>query len=147
MRGFSGDKTALAMIEHWIARQGQLAEEAAFYFIRFGFDSFPIRHGKIAVELAVAALRTGKDHFERLSHLMNTDYPSTQFGLIQAFGLLKEERAIPYLSSCMKDERKQIREAAVDALGRIGTENAINLVKQAVDDPAKSVQRTAQHFL
>jgi hypothetical protein len=145
MRKFPGDAVDLEVIEEWIAQQGQLAEEAAFDFIRFGGDSFPSRRDEPAVRMAVAALRgTGKDYFERLLHMGDTDYPITHFGLIRAFGLLKEARAIPYLSACLKDERKQMRAAAVEALGRIGTAEAVERVKQAAHDPAKNVQRAVQ---
>lgn len=147
MRKFPGDETDLRIIENWIAQHGQLAEEAAFYFIRFGGDTFPSRQWQTAVRMAVAALRgTGVDYFERLSHLTETEYPDTPL-LIRAFGLLKEERAIPYLSSCLKDRRKQIRRHAVEALGQISTPEAIELVKEVANDKAKVVQRAVQAAL
>jgi hypothetical protein len=157
MRKFPGDEADLTVIENWIAQQverseiprigRQLAEEAAFYFIRFAGDSFPSRRGELAVRMAVAALRgTGVDYFERLLSLTETDYPDAVL-LIQAFSLLRERRTIPYLESCLKDEGKQIRASAVEALGRIGTEEAINLVKQAANDKAKNVQRAVESVL
>ena len=98
--------------------------------------------------MAAAALRgTGRDYYDRLSSLAETDDPATHYGLMQAFGLLKEKRAIPYLSSCLKDERKEIRVHAVEALGQIGTAEAIELVKGVAKDKAKAVKRAVQGVL
>lgn len=147
MRKFPGDETDLEVIKNWITQQGRLAEEAAFYFIRFGGDSFPSRQWPPAIRMAASALPgTGVDYFERLLRLPETGYIDIHL-LIQVFGLLKEERAIPYLSSCLKDKGKQMRKHAVEALGQIGTPEAIELVKQVANDKAKAVQRAVQSVL
>lgn len=148
MQKFPGDEADLEVIEKWLTQQGSLAEEAALHFIRFGYASSPPRRGERAVRMAVAALRgTGRDCFEVLSPLTDTDYPATHFGLMQAFGLLRERRAIPYLLPYLKDERNQIRASTVQALGRIGTVEAIDLVKQVANDKAKAVRRATQSVL
>jgi len=148
MRHFPGDEGDLERIEHWIAQQGRPGVEAASHFIRFGVDCYPSGRGGIAVRMAVAALwGTGEDPFERLSRMADTDYPSTHFNLIRAFGMMKETRAIPYLASSLRDERKQVRALAVEALGRIGNREALRLVKGAADDPANQVRRAVQSVL
>lgn len=147
MRRFPGSEIDLQVIEDWITRHGETAVGTALYFVRFGGDSFPNRRSELAVRMAVAALRgTGEDHFYHLLELANTDYPVTHFGLIHAFGLMKEERAIPYLASCLNDERKQVRGSSVEALGLIGTAEAINLAKQAAHDPTKVVRQAVQRL-
>ena len=145
---FPGDNKDLTIVENWISQQGQLAEESAFYFIHFGGDSFPQRNGNASINMAAAALRgTGQDYFEQLSKMTETDYPGTLFGLMEVFGALKETRAIPFLSLCLKDKRKQFREAAIYSLGQINTTEAIDLVNKAANDPAKSVQRAVKFVL
>lgn len=148
MRKFPGGEPDLKGIEHWLAQQGALVEEIAFYFVRFGRSSLIIRRGGRAVSMAVAALRgTGRDYYERLSSLAETDDPAAHYGLMQAFGLLKEKQAIPYLSSRLKDERKEMRVHAVEALDQIGTPEAIELVRRAASDKAKAVKRAVQKIL
>lgn len=148
MRRFPDTREGIEPIEEWLAQQGAFYAETAYHFIRYGFDSFPMRRGETAVSAAVAVLRgTGMDPWPHLQGMTQTDYPVTHLGLIEAAGLLGEQRAIPYLRCCLNDQRKQIRRPAIRALGRIGTPDALERVRRAADDPARSVRRAAEAAL
>jgi len=147
-RRFSGGEPERQAIERWLAGQGHSARKAIWHFARFGFDCFPARRGETALRMTAAACRGAiDDPFAELSPLAASDDPSAHFGLMELFGLLQAESAIPYLSECLRDRRKQFRQFAVRALGRIGTPDALARVRQALQDPAKQVHREAQRFL
>jgi HEAT repeat protein len=66
---------------------------------------------------------------------------------MHAFGALREERAIPFLASRLRDDRKGQRAAAVRALGQIGTPNALAAIGTVVNDKTKVVQKAVQQAL
>jgi hypothetical protein len=149
MRHFPGDREDIQTIADWVIGRAAEAEGTAFHYIRFAGDTFPSRHAShVARDLAVRILRaTGKDYFDRLVSLGDTDYPDTLFGVMHAFAGLGEERAVPFLASRLKDDRKQQRAAAVHALGEIGTPNALAAIRAVTSDKTKVVQKAVQQAL
>ena len=149
MRHFPGDREDIQSIADWVARRADEAEETAFHYVMFAGDSFPSRHAPhVARELALRILQaTGKDYFDRLLSLGETDYPETLFGVMHGFAALGDERAVPFLASRLKDDRKQQRAAAVQALGQIGTPEALAAIETVANDKAKIVKRAVQQAL
>lgn len=60
----------------------------------------------------------------------------------QALGELKAEKAVPALKVLLKDENRGIRRTVIQALGRIGNEEAINALLEAIyHEPDEALQR------
>ena len=127
-------------------RYGVGEEDVAFHYIMFAGDSYPTRHeSHVARDLAVRILSTtGKDPFERLISLSNTDCGETRKGLMHAFASLREERAVPFLISCLKDNRKMQRVATIRALGRIGTPEGLAAQRALIAQ--RQTRRLTQHL-
>ena len=149
MRHFPGDADDIRAIADWISRREAEIEEVAFHYVRFAGDTFPERHAPhVARDLAVQLLQsTGNDYFDHLLSLCEANYPETLFGVMHVFGRLREERAVPFLTSRLKDDRKQQRAAAVQALGRIGTPDALSAIRTVINDKAKAVQNAVREAL
>ena len=92
---------------------------------------------------AVRVLRaTGKDYYDRLLALTDTDYLETLAGIMHTFAGLREERAVPFIASRLKGDRKLQRAAAVQTLGKIGAPDALAAIR-TVSDVKRKVVRTA----
>jgi len=149
MRHFPGDEYDIQAIADWVVKRAPSAVDVAFHYVQFAGDTFPARHAPhVARDLAIRILRAmGQDYLDRLFSLCNTDYPDTLFGLMHAFGVVGEPRAVPFLSSRLQDDRKQQRAAAVQALGQIGTPDALAAIRTVTADKAKVVQRAVRQAL
>lgn len=149
MRHFPGKDADFQYIGDWVAERANEAEEAAFHYIKFAGDSFPARHaGHIARDLAVRILREiGKDYFECLIALGDTDDLEILSGVIRAFADFRDQRAVPFLASRLRDARKGPRSQAVRALGRIGTPDALAAVRSIANDKRKVVRKAVQQAL
>ncbi len=149
MRHFPGDSEDIRAIGEWVAVRASKAEETAIHYIRFAGDTYPTRHSPhIARDLAVQILRaTGKDYFDRLLVLSDTDYLETLTGVMHAFAGLREDRAVPFITSRLKDERKMQRAAAIRALGKIGTPDALTAIRTVANDKRKVVRQAVQQAL
>ena len=149
MRHFPGDANDIRTIGDWVAERASEAEDAAFHYIMFAGDTFPSRHSAyVARDLAVRILReTDKDYFERMLALSETDDLETLSGVTYAFAAFREEKAVPFLASRLKDDRKGPRAQAVYALGRIGTPDALAAVKTVANDKRRVVRRAVQQAL
>ena len=79
--------------------------------------------------------------------LGDTDSLETLSGVMHAFGGLGEKRAVPFLASRLKDDRKMGRVAAVRALGEIGTREALTALRAVANDRRKVVQKALQRAL
>ena len=115
----------------------------------FAGDTFPSRHAAyVARDLAIRILRkTGKDYYERLLALSETDDLETLCGVTYTFAAFREERAVPFLASRLNDDRKGPRAQAVYALGRIGNPAALAAVKTVANDKRRVVRRAVQQAL
>ena len=132
----------------WLVDHSDDAAKWATYFVRFAFSNFGARVGETSIGIAGKVLKaTGEDHFAELLPLSGSDYPPTQLGLTSIFGVLKEERGIPYLEGRLSHEDKEHRACAVRALGRIGTAPALSLVSKVSTDPATRVRKVVEAVL
>ena len=149
MRHFPGGADDIRTIGDWVAERASEAEEAAFHYIMFAGDTFPSRHAAyVARDLAIRILRkTGKDYYERLLALSETDDLETLCGVTYTFAAFREERAVPFLASRLNDDRKGPRAQAVYALGRIGNPAALAAVKTVANDKRRVVRRAVQQAL
>jgi len=149
VKRFPGNDEDLKNIGDWIAERAEDAEEIAFHYIRFSGDTYPTRHSaSIARDLAMRILTsTGKDYYNRFAELSDTDYLETLNGIMHAFAYLKESRAVPFLSSRLEDDRKMHRVAAIQALGQIGTPDALQAIRTVANDKRKVVQKAIEQAL
>ncbi len=154
MRHFPGNEQDIERIGDWVEERARIggeidSEETAFHYIMFGGDTYPTRHSpSTARSLAVRILRaSGRDYFDRLLGLGDTDSLETLSGVMHAFGGLGEKRAVPFLASRLKDDRKMGRVAAVRALGEIGTREALTALRAVANDRRKVVQKALQRAL
>lgn len=149
MRHFPGNPEDIRTISDWVVKRASDAEDVAIHYIRFAGDTFPTRHSPgNARHIALRILRTlGKDYFDQLLMLSDTDYLETLTGVMYAFGELGEKRAVPFLVSRLKDDRKLQRASAVRALGKIGTPDALSAIQGVARDRRKVVRTAVQHAL
>ena len=142
MRHFPGTEDDIRTIGDWVAGRATEAEEAAFHYVMFAGDRYA---SHVARDLAIRILReTGKDYFERLLALTETDDLDTLSGATHTFADFREERAVPFLASRLKDDRKGPRAQAVRALGKIGTPDALAAIKSVINDKRKVVRNAVQ---
>ena len=66
---------------------------------------------------------------------------------MHVFAALREERAVPFIAERLKDDRKQQRVAAINALGKIGTPTALSALRAVTNDKRKLVQNALRHAL
>ncbi len=149
MRRFPGNDEDLKRISDWVTERAVESEEIAFHYLKFAGDTYPTRHASsIARDLAVQMLTaTGVDYYDRLIALSDTDYLETLNGIMHAFACMKEARAVPFLASRLKDKRKMHRVAAIQALGQIGTPDALQAIRTVSNDKRKVVQKAVQQAL
>ncbi|GEM_PF-2353723 len=132
----------------WLVDHSDDSAKCATYFARFAFTNFGVRVGETSIGIAGKVLQaTGEDHFAELLALPDSDCPPTQLGLTSIFGFLREDRTLPYLEGRLSHEDKEQRVFAFRALGRIGTELALSLVKMASADPATRVRKVVESVL
>ncbi len=62
---------------------------------------------------------------------------------LEILGLIKSEKAFPYLKEGSKDKDYRIRMKSVESLGELGTGPALSLVVKSLHDPHPLVRRTA----
>lgn len=115
----------------------------------FAGDTSPFRQAaNVARDLALEILRTTeKDYFDRLLSLGDTYCLETLFGVIYVFAGLGEKRAVPFLVSRLKDERKMLRVALIHALGEIGTPEALDSIETVANDKRKVIRQAVQQAL
>ena len=149
MRHFPGDEDDLREIGNWVAKRADAAEDIAFHFVRFAGDSYPARHAAgVARNLAVRILTmVGKDYFDRLIALVDHDDLETLAGVTHALGEFRDARAVPLLTSRLKDPRKGPRVEAVRALGKIGTPDALVAVRSIANDRRRVVRNAVQQAI
>jgi aminopeptidase N len=74
----------------------------------------------------------------------SSDYFLTRVHAASALGGLPATAAVPALSRAARDTSSQVRQAAIDALGRVGGADALALARAAWrDDPSYSVRASA----
>ena len=149
MRRFPGEADDIVKIGDWVAKRANESEVTAFHYIRFAGDSFPARHAaNQARDLAVRVLReNGKDYFEQILAIGDTDDLEALSGVTHAFAEFRDERAVPFLVSRLRDDRKGPRAQTVRALGRIGTPDAIAAVRTIANDKRKVVRNAVKQVL
>lgn len=149
MRRFPGTDDDIQKIGDWVAQRAGVAEDVAFHYIRFAGDSYPARQASnVARRLAVRVLsETGGDYFDRLLALGDTDDLETLSGVTHAFAGLRDQRAVPFLSSRIRDTRKGPRAEAALALGKIGTPDAVAAVRSIANDKRRVVRNAVQTAL
>ena len=57
------------------------------------------------------------------------------------------ENAVPALIKALRDENKNVRQTAIESLGKIGTQNSISAITDALKDEDDFVRRTAERIL
>lgn len=75
----------------------------------------------------------------RVLEALTLDEPELRYEAARAAGMLSDARAVPRLSDlALEDEDGEVRLAAIEALGEIGSEEAVRVLRQvaAGDDPA-----------
>lgn len=78
--------------------------------------------------------RREEERFEEKSaELLNAKNPSERVILLGFLAIIDGARAIPYLIAALRDDEKQVRNAAADALGSIG-ESAIPQISVLLTD-------------
>ena len=149
MRHFPGKDDELQNIGNWVAKRANEAEEVAFHYIRYAGDSYPVRHAaSTARNLAVRILgEIGMDCFDRLLDLGDTDDLETLSGVVHAFAVFRDPRAVPFLASRLRDTRKGPRAEAARALGKVGTPDALAAVRSIANDKRKGVRNEVQQAL
>ncbi|RJQ16227.1 MAG: HEAT repeat domain-containing protein [Nitrospiraceae bacterium] len=78
-----------------------------------------------------------------ITNPLNDPDPEVRIATIEAFGELKDERAVSYLTNALKDENEDVRESAVDSLAAIGNSAAVESIMGALDDDAPEIRETA----
>ena len=165
-RGLPGEEIGLAVLEtlcarranlpegarevmlRWLEDQCEESEKGAIYMVRFADYNFLAREGGPGIDAAIRILKaTGRDYVGKLLELAESDYPPTHFGICNILGALRDERAIPYLSDSLSHGNKTRRTAAVVALGRIGTPEAVGLVRSMQSDRANQVKKAVESAL
>ena len=149
MRHFPGDTSDIGALDDWVVARANESKDAAFHYIMFAGDAFPARYNaNVARDLAIRILRaTGEDHFERLLALSDTDNLDTLSGVMRTFGSFGDERAVPFLVSRLRDDRKAQRAQAVSALGEIGSPEALSAIKAIANDKRKVVRKAVEQAL
>jgi HEAT repeat protein len=73
----------------------------------------------------------------------SADYDLTRAEAASALGRFATERSRPALDSALADTSARVRKAAVESLGRVGGEGAVELVRRAWDGDASDQVRAA----
>jgi HEAT repeat protein len=66
---------------------------------------------------------------------------------IQVLQKTPDENLLPALIEALTDEYSDVRKEAAIALGNLGNANALNALKQALDDPDRDVSIYAQRAI
>lgn len=147
-RGVRLCERARQTMSQWLEGHCEESEMAALYMVRFGGSNFLAREAGRGIDAAIRVLRaTGRDYVGLLLELASTDYPPTHFGVCRALGVLGDDRALPYLASCLSHEEKTMRASAVDALAQVGAPKAMELIRTMASDRAVQVQKAVKAAL
>jgi HEAT repeat protein len=95
--------------------------------------------------LDVRGFYGSKDYFEKLVLALDHPEQGTPIRAAWILGRLREPRAVAHLIGLVKRTRDvYIARAAVEALGEIGTPEAIRFLESLADHPARMVREAAQ---
>lgn len=76
----------------------------------------------------------GSRAFRSLSALLEDDDPEVRLFSVNMLCEIRDEKALPYLYSSIKDPDINVRVATVEALGRIGRPDMLGLLQEALKD-------------
>ena len=148
LRRFPGTEDHIGPISNWLCARAFEFEEVAFHYVQFAGDTSEIRDARRARHLAAEILAaTGRDYFSRLSALTHTDYSEALKGVMYTFASLRDERGVPFIAAQLDDSRKMHRVAAVEALERIGTPDALEALQSVAKDRRKVVRSALEQAL
>ncbi len=147
VRPYHESEDCTKRLENWILEQPESIELAP-WFIEHAYDLFHARVCDTAIDLATTILgKNDADPFDTLRELGRSPFPDVRRGVARALGVLREKRGLPYLEQCLDTDWKAMREEAVKALGRLESDRARQLVRDATQDRAGRVRRTAEQTL
>lgn len=96
----------------------------------------------------IAAFWSGKDYVEKLIAAMDHPEPETPIRAAWILGTLRAMRGVgPLIALIQRTRDVYVARAAVEALGRIGTPEAMQFLAGLSDHPARMVREAAQSIL
>ena len=132
-------------IENWVIEQ---PDSPGFAPAFIATEIFHARFARTAVDLAARVLKAAHpDPYDVLHRLAESPLPQSRLGAARALRTIHDERAIPFLGECLDSRWKKLREEAVWSLGALGSEEALRLVRSAIDDKSVRIRNIANRLL
>ncbi|WP_172613466.1 MULTISPECIES: HEAT repeat domain-containing protein [unclassified Neomoorella] len=97
--------------------------------------------------VAEVLLALGTDSIPPLLDLLERGPEDVSIRVINILGCFKDERVLPALEHCLKDESAAVRRAAAMALGETGCSQGAGSLKKALADPVGEVRAAAARAL
>jgi hypothetical protein len=147
LRPYRAPAVVTDQLEAWILEQPESVDHAP-YLVAHALDIFHARVGKVAIAMAARILgNSGDDPFQMILTIIESPHPASRLGAVQAFGLMREIRALDYLEECLDTDWKEMRAETIRSLSRLDSDRAQALVRNAAKDRAGRVRRVAERVL
>jgi hypothetical protein len=137
--------TGADQIDRWLLDQAESAELASFHIAHGDLHG---RLGKVGVRLSASALQQHHpDPYAVVSQMAESHLPLARLGAVRAYAVIRDERSIPFLASCLESRWKKMREETVRTLGALASEQAQTLIRSATNDKSGKIRDLAKKLV